>query len=468
MLNKNFRSDSGSEHGKRTGRFWTAQLRGVFSSLAFVALFPAALAAQFTTSIQQTTPQAAVYGSGVQTPLLFEGETVPVNQVFLSMGVLGFYDDNVFGRNSQRVGDEAISLNPRFGITKQSDRLKITFDYMPAFILYRQLSQFDRTNHYSDLSLTYRLTSHITADVHDNFSYQEGDYPFLSTTPILSGPSSPTSPTQQILAYASRMLTNSAGLDLTFAKTRRTLFILSGGYNLLKYESQVVGQPLYNGIGLNGSLLIEHFVTERTKFGLLLLHQDTTYTGGTVFGNRLRSQIESAYLSVGSRLSPTVFLTVFGGPQYLGTVGRTPTSVGVPGHLQGSGGGSLTKEVRKTALDLTFQRSVSGSGGLYTSVESTIGTFAARRQLVGNWEADVHFGVADQDASLFKLANGKTEGLFGGVSISRPLSHGSVFHVSYDSMHQLSKGSLPIVSNFDRNLISVGIDYRFKALPLGR
>jgi hypothetical protein len=58
--------------------------------------------------------------------------------------------------------------------------------------------------------------------------------------------------------------------------------------------------------------------------------------------------------------------------------------------------------------------------------------------------------------------------LLGGVVISRPLLHGSAFHVSYSTVHQLSSGTLPIFVNFDRNQIAAGIDYQFKALPLGR
>ena len=56
-------------------------------------------------------------------------------------------------------------------------------------------------------------------------------------------------------------------------------------------------------------------------------------------------------------------------------------------------------------------------------------------------------------------------GLFG---FDRPLSRGSVFRISYDTAHQLSKGKLPISAAFDRNRVTVGIDYQLKAISLGR
>jgi hypothetical protein len=468
MLKKNLDSRHGSKEGKLARGFWTEPLRSLISSLTFVALFPIGLAAQAASPTALVPAQAAVYGAGFQTPLRFEGEPVPANQVSLSTGVSTLYDDNVFATNSPRLGDEALSINSRLGITTQTQRLTASFSYMPFFLLYRQFDQYDRLNHAANLSLVYRLTSRVMLALYDTSSYQNGVYPSLAGQQIMSGPASPTALNQMIIPYTTRVLSNTAGLDLTFVKSRRTSLTLSGSYNQLKYGSQTAGQPLYNGNGASAGLTFQYRVTEHTSFGILLLHQDTTYRGGEVFGYRLRSQVESAFLSVGSRLSPTVTVTVFGGPQYVRTIDQASAAAGVAEHFHGSGGGSITKEVRKTALNLSFQRSVSNSGGLYTSVINTNATFGLRRRLVGQWEADLRGGAARADASLFQLANGRTDGLMGGINISRPFSHGSVFHISYDTWHQLSKGSLPISATFDRNQVSAGIDYQFKAFRLGR
>jgi hypothetical protein len=40
--------------------------------------------------------------------------------------------------------------------------------------------------------------------------------------------------------------------------------------------------------------------------------------------------------------------------------------------------------------------------------------------------------------------------------------------MSYATLHQLSKGTLPIFAAFDRNQVTIGIDYKIKAIPLGR
>jgi len=41
-------------------------------------------------------------------------------------------------------------------------------------------------------------------------------------------------------------------------------------------------------------------------------------------------------------------------------------------------------------------------------------------------------------------------------------------HISYDTTHQVSKGTLPISSDYDRNQVSIGFDFRVKALPWGQ
>jgi len=43
-----------------------------------------------------------------------------------------------------------------------------------------------------------------------------------------------------------------------------------------------------------------------------------------------------------------------------------------------------------------------------------------------------------------------------------------MLRVSYDTTHQVSKGALPALWSMDRNRVTAGIDYQFKAIPLGR
>ena len=473
MLKKTLESKHVCEFRKQRGRFRGNAGRDLIFSVALFALFPISLAAQAvpTTipgSITSTT-QGFVYGTGVQPPLQFAGQTEQQNLVGLSFGAAGLYDDNVLARNSDRVGDEALSLNSHLNVLRQTEHLAVSFDYTPFFLLYRQLSNYDQLNQAANVGLTYQLAPRFILGLQDTFGYQYGAYPALGGDQILSGPLSPTALNQFIFPYSIRTLTNTAGLDLTFMKSRRTSFTFFGGYNQRRFGNQAgESEPLYNGIGFSGGLAYDFRATEHTSVGLLVIHQDTTYQGGEVFGFRQRSQIESGYVSVSSRLSPTLSVTLFGGPQYFHTLGQSAVGSNVSGAFEGSGGGSVTMEAGKTALSLSLQRSVSDGGGLYTSVISTNVTFGVRRRLVGLWEADLRGGAAQSNTSLFQLANETTKGLTGAIDITRPFRKGSVFHITYSTTHQLSSGNLAVFPDFDRNQVSIGIDYRLKNIPLGR
>jgi hypothetical protein len=437
------------------------KLRASISLVVFVMLLPVGLEAQ-------TAAPALAYGNGVQIPLRYAGEAAPGNQLALSMGASTFYDDDVLQRNSQRLSDEAVSFESHLTLSRQTENLTISFDYLPYFVLYRQNNQFDRLNHTADLNLTYRLSSHFNLGLYDTFSYQNGIFQSLTGQQIMSGLGSPTTLNQTILPYTIRTLSNSSGLDLMYVKSHRTSLALTGGYNQQKFGNQVAGQPLYNSWGISGGFQYQYLLTEHSSFGLLLLHQDSTFRGGEVFGSNLRFQTESAVVSDGSRLSPTVTVTIFGGAQYVRIIGQSAAGAGIAGQFQPSEGGNITKEVRKTALDLSVQRTVSGGGGLYALVKSTTASFGVRRRLVGRWEANLQGGAARADTSLLQFASGRTDALTGVFGLGRPLARGARLYISYETRHQLSKGTLPISSNFDRNIVMISIDYRLKAIPLGR
>jgi hypothetical protein len=445
------------------------KLRASISLVVFVMLLPVGLEAQTASPAALPPAQPSVYGSGVQTPLRYQGEAAPVNQLGLSISASTFYDDNVLGRNTERLSDEAVSFGSHLSLSRQTENLTISFDYLPYFLLYRQATQFDRLNHNADLNLTYRVSSHFNLGLHDTFSYQNGVFQSLTGQQIMSGLGSPTALNQTILPYTIRTLSNSSGLDLTYVKSQRTSLTLTGGYNQQEFGNQgVAGQPLYNSRGVSGGFQYQYRVTEHSSFGLLLLHQDSTFTGGEVVGNNLRFQMESAFVSVGSRLSPTVTLTIFGGPQYVRIIGGSTLGGGTTGQFQGAGGGSITKQVKKFALDLSARRTVADGNGLYTLVKSTTAGLGLRRRLMGRWEANWHGDAARAETSLFQFASGRTDAVIGVFGLDRPLSSGAMLHVSYQTMHQLSRGTLPILANFDRNQVMIGIDYQLKAIPLGR
>jgi len=458
-------SEHGSESRKHTCSFWEGRLWAFIWAVAFGVVFPIGSAAQTGVS-----GGGGGYGTGVQSPLQFAGEGAPSSQLSLSLGASTFYDDNVLSTNGQRHGDEAVSLSSHLGVTETTERLTFGFNYTPYFQFYRQFDQFDRLSHAGNLNLNYRLAERFSLGLYDTLSYQYGFLPYAGQQQeILSGPIPPTALNQGIFTYTTRTLVNTAGLRLTFAKSRRTSFSISGSYNLDKFGSESgESQGLYNGREVTGGLHFQYLVTSHTRVGVLALHQDATYQGGGVFGYRERSQIETAYLSVESDLSPTVSVSVYGGPQYLHIISGSFVGEGATGQLEGAGGGSITKEVRNTALNLAFQRSVTDGGGLYTDVINTYATFGARRRLVGRWEASCSGGAEQAETPILKISNETTRALMVTAGVSRPIRGNAALSLSYTTTHEMNKGNLPFFVGFDSNYVTLGFNYQLKTIPLGR
>ncbi len=197
-----------------------------------------------------------------------------------------------------------------------------------------------------------------------------------------------------------------------------------------------------------------------------MLHEDSTYRGGTVLGNVARYQTESALLNFQSHFSPTVTVSLYGGTQYVTTFGEVQGASSTKS-FQGAGGGSITKEVRRTAINLSVQRRASDSGGLYGQVEYTSALFGVRRRLVGHWQANLSGGANRIQTTASQFANGRTDSLQGSFELDRTLGNNTSLRISYENAHQLSSGTLPISANSDLNVVTLGIDFRLKAIPIG-
>jgi hypothetical protein len=443
-------------------------MRTLFSCLIFLLLFPPGLVAQDALGSAPAASQGVVYGAGIQTPLRFEGEAGPKNQMSLGVGASLLYDDNVYSINTERVGEEALSFDANLGFTRRSEHWTASFDYAPFFIWYSALNGFDQLNHSGSLNLAYRLTSRVTLGVNESATYRNGSYAALVAQPIPAGPS--TSPFQNdvIIPYTTRTLSNWSGLTLSFVTSRRTTISLSGDYNQYKYRQQLSAQPFYDNTGLTGGLAFDYQWSRHTRIGFGLYHSDTSFQGGLAFGNRLRLQMETASASLTFLATPSVQVSAFGGPQYVRSINQGSPLASLAANFEASGGANITKQVRSTAVDFSVARFVGYGGGLYATAVNTTASFGVRQRLGKGWEADASGGVIQLDASLFKYANAKTDGVNGGISITHPVLRRAVFHVSYFRWNQVSHGSLPLSYNLDRDQVAMGIDLQVKSFSFGR
>ena len=332
---------------------------------------------------QTASSPSAVGGlaTGVQTPLKFGGASAPSSLASFNLGVSTLYDDNIYQNNLERVGDEELSINSQARIVRQTAGTNLDFDYAPFFNLYRQHSEFNQVNQAASLSFTSALSSRWTLGLHDRFSYINGAYPTLGNQQIPAGPPSPTALNEAVLTPTVRTLSDAGGADLTFSESNRTSLTLSGTYNQQKFSGQTAAnQQLYSSRAFSGGVQYQYRVTERTNLGVTVLHQDSTFSGGEIFGSNLRTQTERCFLRWGQR-SPPAFRLRF----LADRITFTRLAVSCPGrrsqanfacrrwqHHQGSSPDRLQSCRGEIA---------SSGGGLYPETVQTTASLGVRRRL---------------------------------------------------------------------------------------
>lgn len=454
-----------------------------FFALVLVLLAPAILQAQSTSpqSAPQEPPQApsqtawflnqaGLYGNGEQLPLRYEGEKAAVNLFSLSVGASAFYDDNVLGTNNPRLDDEALSFDSRLALSRQTEHVNFNIDYLPFFLVYRQINQYDRINHAGNSNLAFRLGSHFILGMHDSAAYENGVFQTLSGEGISSGTGTSAGLNQTVLAPAARELSNASSLDLTYLRSERTILTLFGTFDRRDFGSQVAsGQGFYNGKIASGGVQYQYRITEHVNLGLLYSYQDSRFLGYTVsLGGNSRYVDNSAVVSLAWHATPTVTLSAFGTPHYVQAYLYSTGTTNGQGRVYGGGGGVLTKQVKRTAVEFSGERILSDGGGLLTYATSTNADIGVRRQVVGRWEARLQVGAARTDALLGEYSGAKLDSLQGNLIVQRPLFQGLTMRLGYEAEHQLSKGSIPLGATFDRNRVTCSIDYQLKAIQFGR
>jgi hypothetical protein len=184
-------------------------------------LLPVAPGLQTALLAAPVPAEAAVHGSGGQTPVRFAGETAPVNLHSFSLDSRAIYDDNVFSTNPHRVGDGAFSFSPNIALSKRSEHLKSSLDYLPSSPLYLPFEQHNRLSHGLDLGSSYPSGTHFRLSLHDSLGYQLGGFQPLAGEQTVSGPRSPTGRDRTGHTSPVRQRPDATGLDATFSGSER-------------------------------------------------------------------------------------------------------------------------------------------------------------------------------------------------------------------------------------------------------
>jgi hypothetical protein len=242
------------------------------------------------------------------------------------------------------------------------------------------------------------------------------------------------------------------------------------GQATLDYRQQVSGLGnLGNTEERQAGLLYQHRISPHTSLGSNYLFEDIR------FGSDSRTLVHSAFLSYAQQVSPSLTVSVFGGPQYSRLHEVVILPVGpfrfqIPVFQAGWNwaiGGTLTKRLDKTAFELSVQRQVSSGGGLLGAVVGSSVGASVRRRLPGRWDAGWSAGYAI-NRSLGTFFQGRYQSLTAGTGFEHSLTEKLSVRVGYDFLYQRGSGQSSLFGNLDRDLLSVQLSYQFRQIALGR
>ncbi len=414
------------------------------------------------------------YGNGEQPRPGYAGAASPRNLLFLSLDSETAYDDNLFSNNRLRRGDLAFAFGPRIAFLQQRKYLRVALDYQPYFLLYRRTPQYSRLNHALGLDLNYQAGPRFALRLRDSFSYQTGIFRPRSSEDFMPALGSPSNLNETVFTPLARQRANTARLDAIYQKSRRTSFTLFGSSEQRNFNGAVGQQHLFDTRGASGGLNYLHRLGPHTSLGILYLFQNLS------FGKDSRVVTHSTYASFAWRLSPTVSLEAFGGPQYARLHDRfvlvlpffggsliLPQSI-FRTQWHAAAGGTFTKRSEKTVFQISAQRVVTDGGGLLTSVTSSVVDVSLRRRLTRRWDAIWDLNAARSDALGFQFTGSSIRSQSAAFALEHSLTERLTARLGYNFIRQRTSGPVPFLTDFDRNRVSFGVFYQVRRIPLGR
>jgi opacity protein-like surface antigen len=268
-----------------------------------------------------------------------------------------------------------------------------------------------------------------------------------------------------------RQLTWSSRIDASYQAAANDSVSLFVGQSRLDFKQQASNAgSLQNAGQKNAGLVYQHRLSPHTTLGMDYQYEDIS------FGPDSRTLVHSAFFSYAQQVSPSLTLSVFGGPQFsrlheVIALPLGPFMFRIPISLATSNwalGGTVTKQADKTAFQLTAQHQVSDGGGLLGAVvSSSVGT-SVRRRLPGRWDASWSAGYADNRSLDTTSSRGAYQSLTAGAGLGRSLTEKLRVRLGYDFIHQRGSGQSQLFGDFDRDLWSVQFSYRFHEIALGR
>ena len=397
--------------------------------------------------------------------LAFESQRPTESYLNGGIGIVGSYTDNALLTNSNKLDNFSYQVQPHLMWSETTPRLVLNLGLNGGVIFNNDLAAQNQAEENVNLNATRRLTEHVSFGLLDTFSNTTGLFASIGSQTQGTGVGVVEHSNNSLLVPpAQRALANQSQAALTDQVGPNSLIGVRGTYTLLDFpgssQSAQFGR-LYDTHAYSAEAFYDRRFAARQWFGV------------TVRGQRFETLPSIATTDVGSLLlyysvapTPTLTLTLFGGPEYANT---PPTAAAAALGLNGqsrfwtsSEGATLNWQAFRTSASVSFVRQLNDGGGLASAVtlESVSATL---RQQLSSHQNEVQFSVGNSWSDPL-LSGANIEGLSASVLFQQRLARTFVMQVGYSWQRQdlLSTGT-PADAN--RTWFSVSYDF---LRPLGK
>jgi AMIN domain-containing protein len=412
-----------------------------------------------------------IYGDAEKSGLDYAGTSYPRNILLLGLSAGSSYDDNIFGNNKRPVGDVDFLFGPSLSLRREGRHLNLALSYQPHFRIYRRASEPNAVDQVFGFDAAYQASPRLSFRARASAFYTIGIFQPSQNEPFLPGLGSPSSLNNTLFTPTARQLTWSLRIDSSYQASAHDSVGLFVGQSTLDFRQQVSNAGiLQNMEEKQAGLLYQHRISRHASLGGNYLFEDIR------FGSDSRTLVHSAFFSYAQQVSPSLTISVFGGPQYsrlhdVVSFPLGPFTLHIPifrAEWSWAIGSTLTERLDKTVFQLNAQHQVSNGGGLVSAVVSTAVGASVRRRLPARWDAIWSAAYAQNSGLEPGFSASEYQSETAGFGLERSLTEKLSLRVAYDFLRQRGTGRSSLFGSFDRDLWSVQLSYRFHQIALAR
>ena len=444
------------------------------SILAAMILLPQWAFPQAEPSATSSKQPALPFSGGQQAKLQFAGERAPANVLVVNAGYQAAYDDNiVLSSGLARQGDQVNSLNTYLGIFHSGARLNAVMEYTQADEFLDKLTAYNHIDQRLSTDLELQLDPHWSLNCQDTLYDQSS--PFYQG---LNGGATgelgfPSTINTTIFIPPINQRGNTVRTDLLWQATVRTSLSAFGGTDYRSFGSgQVLGHSLVNMTSYSSGATYAWRMSEHSTLGLLYAFEQLSLSGALPAGSPTQLDSQSALPSLGWQASPTIAITLFGGPAFTKVSAAQAADDGLPHQdsrpIVGEWGATASRQMGRSSLFLGVERTVDDGGGLTGFVQKTSFSAGFRWQLPvrGRWDATWNAQVAQNSSLTTETAAYRSDSQIEVFGLEHPLHDKLFARIGYEFARQSYTGAVPFDANFHRNRVSIGITVHWNAISL--